>query len=154
MDVKDLKIFVQEIVEKANKLKDKYTSEKNAPVNYACIFCQSDDQYDDLLETISQVGKIVKKTPTGPVFHIEPIETVGGKLQVLKLRKPDKTRPEMGDADFTVSNYSEFKEKYLSQKGFELIVREDFEMIELLDPNSDVRAYFSNPTLIKQLGIE
>ena len=45
----------------------------------------------------------------------------------------------------TWSNISEFKEKYLSQKEFKLIMRENFEMIELIDPQFDVRVYFSNP---------
>ena len=43
MNIKDLRQFVQEIVKKASNLKDKYTSEKKAPVNYACIFCQNEE---------------------------------------------------------------------------------------------------------------
>jgi len=153
MNMKSLKQFVQEIAEKANALKDKHTSEKNAPVNYACIFCQSDEQYDSLVTLTQEIGKVVEETPTGPLFHIQPLDTIAGKLQLLKIRKPDTTRPELGDADFTVSNYTEFKKKYLSQKGFSLIVRKNFEMIELVDPKFNVRAYFSNPPLDKQFKI-
>ena len=154
MNVKSLRQFVQEIVKRANTLKDKYTSEKNAPVNYTCIFCQSDEQYNGLVALIQEIGKVVEETPTGPLFHIQPLNTIAGKLRLLKIRKPDTTRHELGDADFTVSNYPEFKKKYLSQKGFKLIVRENFEMIELVDPKFNVRAYFSNPSLDKQLGIK
>jgi len=90
----------------------------------------------------------------GPVYHIQPIKTVSGNLKLLKIRKPDSTKPELGDADFTVGNYSEFKKKHLSKTGFKLIPkREDFEMIELVDSKFDVRAYFSHPPLDKQLGI-
>ncbi|MBI4015517.1 MAG: hypothetical protein HY362_02260 [Candidatus Aenigmarchaeota archaeon] len=154
MKTEELKSFVQEIVEKANNLKNKYTNEKKAQVNYACIFCQSNKQYNNLISTLEKIGNISKETPTGPIFHIEPINTVAGKLELLKIRKPDKSRPELGDADFTVSNYSEFKSKYLSQKGFSLIVRKDIEIIELVDIKSDVRTYFSNLPLDKQLGIK
>jgi len=154
MNVKNLIKSVQEIVKRANTLKDKHTSEKNAPVNYACVFCQNDEQYDSLAALAQEIGKVIEETPTGPLFHIQPLDTNAGSLQLLKIRKPDATRPELGDADFTVSNYPEFKKKYLPQKGFKLIVRKNFEMIELADPKFNVRAYFSNPPLDKQLGIK
>jgi hypothetical protein len=41
----------------------------------------------------------------------------------------------------------------LNQEGFLLIEREDFEMIELMENNCSVRAYFSYPPLDEQLGI-
>ncbi len=153
MNVKNLIKSVQEIVKRANTLKDKHTSEKNAPVNYACVFCQNDEQYDSLVALAQEIGKVIEETLTGPLFHIQPLDTIAGKLQLLKIRKPDATRPELGDADFTVSNYPEFKKKYLSQKGFSLIIRKSFEMIELTDSKFNVRAYFSNPPLNKQLKI-
>jgi len=154
MDVKNFKKLVQKVVKKSNDLKDKYTSEKNAKVNYACIFCQSNEQYGDFINIVKRIGKIIKETPTGPLFQIFPLETVAGKLQILKIRKPDVTRTELGDADFTVSDYSKFKKKCLSEKGFKLISREKMEMIELIGSGFDVRTYFSNPPLDKQLGIK
>jgi len=154
MNVTTLKQLVEEIVKNANDLKNKHTLEKNAQVNYACIFCQSDEQYDNLAALVQEVGKVVEETPNGPLFHIQPLNTIAGKLRLLKIRKPDATRQELGDADFTVTDYSEFKKKYLSQKGFSLIVRKNFEMIELVDPKFNVRTYFSNPPLDKQLGIK
>jgi hypothetical protein len=38
MDADQLKQLAQQIVEEATRLKDKHTEEKEAPVNYACIF--------------------------------------------------------------------------------------------------------------------
>ena len=153
MDTVALTQLVEEIVKKANNLKNKHTSEKNAPVNYACIFAQSKEQCNNLTMVAKEIGSVIKETPTGPLFHIQPLKTVSGNLKLLKIRKPDPTRPELGDADFTVENYPEFKNKYLSKTGFKLIPRENFEMIELVDSKFNVRAYFSNPTLDKQLGI-
>ena len=150
MDVSRLKKMVQEIVKKANDLKNKYTSEKNIPVNYACIFSHSKEHYNDLLIIAQKIGSMIKETPTGQLFHIEPLDTVAGELRLLKIRKPDHTRPELGDADFTVTNYSEFKKHYLSKRGFSLILRKNFEMIELVDPQSNVRTYFSHPPLTDQ----
>jgi len=152
MNEQELIQFVQEIVSKSNDLKNKHTSEKKAPVNYACIFCQSEEQFNEFVEITKNIGEIAQETLTGPLFQIH-IDTVAGKLQLLKIRKPDEKRKELGDADFTVSNYFEFKEKYLNKEEFNLIVRKGFEMIELIDPEFDVLVYFSNPPLDKQLGI-
>lgn len=153
MSVVVLKQLVEEIVKKANDLKNKHTSEKNAPVNYACIFAQSKEQFNDLLAVAQRLGSVIEETPTGPLYHIQPLKTVSGNLRLLKIRKPDPTRPELGDADFTIENYPEFKKKHLAKTGFKLIPRENFEMIELVDPKFNVRAYFSNPPLDKQLGV-
>jgi hypothetical protein len=154
MDADDLKTMVQDIVEQATLLKNKHIDDKNAPVNYACIFSQSKGEYIELLDAAGGIGKVVDETPTGPLFQIIALKTVSGALNLLKIRVPDATRPERGDADFTVSDFQGFKERYLPKDGFKLIERgEGVEMIELMDPEFDVRAYFSNPPLDKQLGI-
>ncbi len=147
-----MKELVQKIVKEAKKLKDKYTDQVSAPVNYACIFCQSEEEQQSFLEEANKLGVIIEQTLTGPLFKIS-LDTMAGKLQLLKIRKPDPTRPERGDADFTVSDYPAFKEKYLKNPSFKLIQKDDFEMIELYDKDADVRAYFSNPPLDKQLGL-
>ncbi|NCN98621.1 hypothetical protein COU62_04600 [Candidatus Pacearchaeota archaeon CG10_big_fil_rev_8_21_14_0_10_35_219] len=71
---------------------------------------------------------------------------------MLKIRFPDVTRKERGDADFTISNYDEFKKECLS-KGFSLIKRKAIELIKLTDSKFKVRVYFSNPFLDKQLNL-
>lgn len=154
MDAEDLKIRVKDIVKKAASLKNKHTGNKSAPVNYACIFSQSKAEYGELVEAARKIGNVVKETPTGPLFQIQPLKTISGVLKLLKIRIPDPTRPEKGDADFTISNFPEFEKKYLTKTGFKLIKREGFVMIELMDPKFDVRAYFSNPPLDVQLNIK
>ncbi len=154
MDKKELELLIQDIVSQASELKNKHTDQANAHVHYCCIFTQSDEEFEALLGEVSEIGKMLKDTPTGPMFQIELTETIAGSLRILKIRKPDPTRPERGDADFAVSNYPKFKEKYLGQPGFKLIEREDFEMIELMDPDYDVRAYFSNPPVEEQYELK
>ena len=154
MNQGDLKTKVKKIVEKATALKNKHIDEKNMPVNYACIFSQIKKKYNKLLEVTRKIGNVIKDTPTGLLFLIEPLQTISGTLRLLKIRVPDSTRPELGDADFTVSNFPEFEKKYVSKTGFKLIKKEDFVMIELMDPKFDVRAYFSNSPLDVQLHIK
>lgn len=153
MNLSALKLLVQQIVKQATALKDKHTAEKAAPVNYACIFSQSETEYSELLNIAKQLGKVVQETPSGFLFVIPPLETVAGKLQLLKIRLPDVSRPERGDADFTVSDYLQFKATNLARPGFKLIPKEGWEMIELMDSAFNVRVYFSHPPLDKQLGL-
>lgn len=154
MNDEKLKKLVSGIVGRASILKNKYTDQQNACVNYACIFSQNDFEYNILIKAAENIGNIIKQTPTGPLFHIEQINTISGQLKLLKIRHPDKTRPERGDADFTVKDYDNFKKKYILEDRFKLIERENFEMIELIDPAFDVRAYFSNPPIDKQFNIK
>ncbi len=149
----ELKKIAQKIVSEARELKNKYEIEPNAPVNYACIFSQSEKEFQVLLEAAEKSGKIIEQTRMGPLFQITPIPTVAGDLQLLKIRLPDKNRPERGDADFTLEHYLDFKSKCLTKPGFALIKKEKFEMIELADKNFNVLAYFSHPPLTEQFGL-
>lgn len=99
------------------------------------------------------MGKEIKVTPTGSIFQIVPISTVAEPLRVVKIRIPDETRTERGDADFNAPDYAGFKSAVLSMPGFALIPRADCEMIELMEPGADVRAYFSDPPVEIQLGL-
>ena len=147
MKAEELKKLVQKIVADSLLLSSAHTSEQKAPVNYACIFAHSAQEYEEMVEAARQLGTIAQETPTGPVFHISLLSTVAGDLPLLKIRRPDQKRPERGDADFTVSDYDSFKNAYLGKPGFSLIKRTNMEMIELLDQSYDVIAYYSHPTL-------
>ena len=154
MHTEELKNKIKNIVKQATLLKNKHINNKNAPVNYACIFSQSKDEYEELLEAARKIGQVIKETPTGPLFQIKPLKTVSGDLKLLKIRIPDPTRLELGDADFTISDFPQFEKRYLSKPGFKIMEKPDFYMIELVDPDFNVRAYFSNPPLDKQLNIK
>jgi len=123
MEIKSLRLLAEDIVKKAQELSIKHTDQKDAPVNYACIFTHSDKEFEESVGLCGQIGRVVKNTDMGPVFLIEPISTDAGDLRLLKIRKPDPNRPERGDADFTVKDYEVFRTKYLNQPGFSLIVR-------------------------------
>ncbi len=153
MDPNELKALAQRITKSAKRLKDHHTTEKSAPVNYVCVFSHSQEEFEALSASAHQLGQVVRETATGPLFQISPLKTVAGTLKLLKVRAPDATRPEQGDADFTVADYMQFKKTYLPKPGFKLIERPQMEMIELMDSKFDVRAYFSHPPLDQQLGI-
>ena len=147
-----IKIIIN-LVNDACELKNRHTAESNAVVNYACIFPHTDDEYNMYYEVAAEMGSVAKETATGNLFLVDPIPTVAGDLRLVKVRKPDPTRTERGDADFTIKDYDRFKAEMLGKDGIKVIERPTMEMIELMENGADVRVYFSNPPLDKQLGL-
>jgi hypothetical protein len=148
--------ILQYIILKTRELNSAYIQEDVGPINYVAIFCQDDEEYRKLFDEASQMGEVIENTSTGPLFKLrKPVPTLSGLLHLLKIRKSDSTRPERGDADFTMKDYYAFKEKYIKNTDhFRLIVRSNFEMMELRDSGFQVLSYFSNIPLTLQLGIE
>lgn len=141
------------VVEKCVALKNIYVQEKNLKIDYICLFSHSPEEYDEFIKQASKLGAIVDKTKTGPVFKFNnPPLTIAGKPKILKIRMLDKTKPQLGDVDFN-TNYLLFKKKYLGKKGFSLIQREKFEMIELHDLSFNVLVYFSSIPPSKLIGL-
>ncbi len=153
MNAEELKSLVQDIVKQATELKNKHTDQDSASVNYACIFCQTQQEYQELKELTTQFGFVLKQTKSGPLFQIEPLKTISGTLKLLKIRNPDPTRSERGDADFTVDDYQKFKQQHLSKPNFKLMPKDNFEMIELIDDAFNVRVYFSSIPLDRQFNL-
>lgn len=152
MSVDDFNKIIQYIIERCADLKNKYVNE-DIQIDYICIFSQSQDEYNKLLEHALSLGKVVDNIKTGSIFKFDnPPSTILGKPKILKIRIPDKARPERGDVDF-ITNYGGFKSKYLDNNRFKLIKREKFEMIELRDEKFDVLVYFSSIPPSEILGI-
>lgn len=141
------------IVNKSTELKATIPEAFSAPIEFTCVFTHTERDYKKSLKQISELGKVVENTPTGLTYLLnKPLETISGPLFLVKIRKPDPTRKEVGDADFN-TNYKELK-KYQNNPKFELIKRETFEMLRFSDANFDVMACFSNIPKSKSLGIE
>lgn len=154
MGARRLKGIIEAIVIEAMRLRDLYTEENLALVNYVAIFSRSDEEYDNFIVWAESLGNKIKEATSGPLFQLKPpLLTAGGKLQLLKIKKPDSARPERGAADFTPADYIRFKESYLSKDNFNLIYKQNIEMLELTDPKFNVRVCFPHPPLIKLLNI-
>ena len=141
------------IVSRCIELKNKFTDELLAPVEFACIFCQNEEEYNKFTNVIEKLGKIVEKTPSGFTYLLDmPLKTIAGPLRLIKIRKPD-FRLERGDADFN-TDYKKFKNRYQRDPRFELVKYKTFEMLRFSDPEFDVMACFSNVPKSKNLGIK
>jgi len=151
MSPTELQKIVQKIVEKTTKLKNKHTDEIDAPVNYVCILSHSKSEFKMLIDSTRKNSKIIKETPTGPIFRIPTLPTISGDLKLLKIRKPDKNKPQLGYADFTIKAFSKFKEKCLLDNTFYSFTRPGHEIIGIKDSDTSVSTYFANPPLDESL---
>jgi len=149
----DLLPLAKQIVAEANRMRNKHSQHFTGHVGYCAIFAQSHEEYIALDSAAKSLGKIAQDTPTGFTYLVPGIETDAGLLRILKIRKPDVTRKERGDADFSLLDYQAFKDDVIGKQGFSLIVRPKTEMIELIDSDFNVRAYFSNPPVETHDGI-
>jgi len=148
MDETEFKKIVNYIIEQGmGALRS--TDEKGAAIDYVAIFSSDDQEFKNLMIVAESLGKEIDKetAKTGRTFLLnEPMETLAGKLSLVKVRLPDATRAQRGAPDFKVKNYLQFKEKYLQSSGnFTLMVRKDYEMIEI--KGVDVLVYIPSKTL-------
>ena len=151
--MKELIKIINYIVNRSTELKNRFTDASTAPVEFVCIFCQNEEEYEKFTSLIQSLGKIIQNTPSGFTYLLDkPIKTISGPLRLIKIRKPDAQRRERGDADFN-TDYKNFKERYQGNHKFELIKRDAFEMLRLSDPEFDVMACFSSIPMSKDLGI-
>jgi len=152
--MKNLIKTVTYIVNRSTELKNKFTDELLAPVEFVCIFCQNEKEYKQFTSSVEILGKIVETTQSGFTYLLDkPINTISGSLRLVKIRKQNIQHTKRGDADFN-TNYTNFKKKYQNNSRFKLVKRETFEMLRLSDLNFDIMTCFSNIPKSKNLGIK
>ncbi len=122
------------------------------PISSLTIFSHYPDEFENLKEILLEMGEL-RIENNGPFVELhESISLPNNELRLLRVRKPDPYRMQVGCNDFEAPDYEEFKRKYLSSKenNLRLIKREDYEMVEFFDPDYDVLAYIlsKNPFLI------
>lgn len=146
MTKQDLEKIVNYIVDQALKAIHENTDEKDLLVDYMGIFAKDDAEFTEIEKLLRTLGKLGDKTATKSGTTIlldEPFNTPAGHLKVLKIRRPDPTRPQRGAPDFRVKDYATFKQKYFlsgQNSNFALMVRKKYEMLEL--KGTDVLVYF------------
>lgn len=146
MTKQDLEKIVNYIVNQGLQAIRENTDEKDLPIDYMGIFSKDDTEFTEMERLVCTLGKPGDKaaTESGSTYLLnEPLNTPAGPLKVLKVRKPDPTRPQRGATDFRVNDYLSFKEKYLSSclnSNFSLMIRKEYEMLEL--KGVDVLMYF------------
>lgn len=152
MNDRDLKKVVEYIAKQGTQAMHLFTTESDFALDYLAIFCKDNIEYAQLEAIVRTLGEETdkEKIKTGPTFLLQtPIESSAGTLSILKIRKPDSTRPQRGAPDFRVPDYHLFKKRYLGATGnFTLMPKADFEMIEL--KGTDVLVYIPSKSFIER----
>lgn len=144
---------VKFVIDEGTALKDKYVKDIPMSLDYVCIFCQNQKELQEFTAKVEKLGKVVKETETGNLYLINEKYPDENGTKIIKVRIPDETKKERGDLDFCIDDYGRYKEELLKLDCSKLIVRQDSEMIELMDKDFNARVYFSNPPVRKQLNL-
>jgi len=146
--------IIQYIVDQGVQSYEKNTDEHDLAIDFVDIFAKDETDFEKLTKIAESISTVIDKTKTGDIRKLNnPVETKAGKLRLMKIRVPDKSKPYRGAPDFKIKSYENFKNKYLNQDKFSLIVRPDYEMIELKDDDFDVLVYFLNNPLSDCLNL-
>jgi len=138
----DLEKRIVEIIEKIQELKNLCYPNYKLPIEYLTIFTQSEEDFKSVRESLLNLGK-ERETNNGFKYKLNfPITYQEEKILLLRIRKPDIHRQELGCADlkYKEEDYMDLREIAL-EKGFDIILRKEYEMIELSDFNINVYAY-------------
>lgn len=136
-------------------IKENTSNEQQAALDYLAIFSKDEDECKGIDRVLEPIGEDVDKevSKTGRTFKLfEPLTTPVGPIYLLKVRRPDPTRPQRGAPDFRVPSYDQFKEKYLKDGGnMTLMIRSAYEMIEI--KGVDVLVYIPSHPLSERLEV-
>ena len=145
---------IKNIQKGITKVKDKYVSENGFVLDYITIFSHSKGEFEELTKTAEKIGKKIDEH-NGPIFLLNGyLKFDNGVLKIFRIRKPDINRPQVGCGDFKVSNYKDFKEKYLNKKNFLLFDGEEYEFLGIHDLTENYLVYFPDKMLSEDLGLK
>jgi hypothetical protein len=114
------------------------------PLESLTVFAHYDDEYERLVDLLRAKGEQVGEN-NGPFVKLAaPIADVA----LIRVRKPDPYRMQVGCADLRVPDYEEFKRRYIGAPGVRLIERPEYEMLEVHHPDYDVLAYIVSAPVV------
>lgn len=129
------------------------------------IFCHFEEEFTKLIEIRDQLT-IPSKNPDQKYFTlIEPItidqidNIPATEYKYLYIRKPKADSPQVGDIDFYFEDqeFELIKQSILTGKVYKnarIYDRPDLNMIEILDPNSDVLPYISTRSETEKVRVK
>lgn len=137
-----LNTLISIILGDINKLKQILYPDFVLEIGLVSIFSHSEAEYQQYLDELSMSGTI-HEASNGKSFKLNNAIVVNNNsISEIRVRKPDIHRHEIGCCDLICKpeDYSTLREIALS-KGLDIIIRKDYEMIELATMDLNVYAY-------------
>jgi hypothetical protein len=109
-------------------------------IGYITFFAKDEEDFRNLISELESIGT-KQDANNGYKFILnEQLIVEGEVIEVIRVRKPDIHRKELGCADliYNEDDYKQLREEAI-EKGFDVIVRKGYEMIEL--STFDINAY-------------
>ena len=136
----DISERIKTIIQSVHKLEEACFPQFDFKIGYLTIFSKDENDYNSLLEKLETLG-VKEAANNGFKFKLnKKLELEGETIESVRIRVPDLHRPEYGCADLV---YKENEYRQLRRvaviKGFDIIYRGDYEMIEL--STLDINAY-------------
>lgn len=111
-------------------------------VDYASIYAQGPEDLETVSKELEANGAVALQNPSGDYYRLtSPLNIAAITINLCRVRRFDIDHPELGYADIEVQDFEGFKRKYLPRPHFSLLNSSE-EMVELRNPNFNVRAYF------------
>jgi len=118
--------------------------EEDLPVNTLKIFAHYDDEYTFLKQWIDTIGNN-EEADSSTSYYVKPNEPMvvnNDSIEYVGIRVPDPYRAQVGCGDYVVSNFDEFKAKYLGKSPYiREVAHHKYQMLELFHPDIDVLGY-------------
>lgn len=133
---------IKGIVDNIHNLKNHLSLEYSLPIEYLTIFSHKEVEFKELVKDLEQIGER-SDANNGYKFNLyDSIRYKGEDLNLVRVRKPDIHRPELGCVDLKYNNEEYLKLRYTAlDKGWDIILRKGYEMIELSSFDIPVLAY-------------
>ena len=130
------------VVQELHKLVESCLPGKTTFIDYLTLFAQNEKDYKSLNEELERLGS-KQETNNGIKYKLSTPFQIGTEtISLVRVRKPDVHRKEFGCVDlrFDSVTYDSLRSLAL-EKGWDIIVRKTFEMIELSTFDTNVYAY-------------
>lgn len=140
--MEDIEEKAKKIIEKIQDLIKACYPNFDFKISYLTIFSESEKDFQNLRSEMQQAGE-ESEANNGYKYKLNsPINYSGERIDLIRIRKPDVHRKEIGCADliYKKEDYEKLRAIAL-EKGFDVIVRKDYEMIELSDFKINAYAY-------------
>lgn len=133
---------IEILIKNIHDLRERCIPEYKLKLEYITIFSKDINDYEYLQNELKQLGE-EKEANNGKKYLLKNhLEILGEDLELIRVRKSDIHRTEIGcgDLSHTPEVYENIRNRAL-EKGWDIILRKGYEMIELSNFDLPVYAY-------------
>ncbi len=143
-----------EIADNASRLLHKLKV-TDTNLEFISVFAQNAEEYERYLEELLNIGNLFDESSTGVFISLErPLSTSLGGISVIKVRKPNEERRDLGNANYYVNDFQSFLNKYSKTDYFS--VSSDSEGIKLAtleEVNANSFVVIRESSLLEKLSL-